>query len=68
MAIGTGENVVMDFGATKQAALFFDHVVPLDGVEGVSGVGSLLQEPEAKVEGPNGTFYFSDPISRMSAL
>lgn len=35
-------NVVIDLGSTKQAALFFDHVIPLDGVEGVSGVGRVL--------------------------
>ncbi len=27
-------NVVVDYGSTKQAALFFDYVIPYDGVEG----------------------------------
>jgi len=27
-------NVVVDLGSTKQAALFFDHVIPFDGVQG----------------------------------
>jgi hypothetical protein len=35
-------NTVVDVGSTKQAALIFDHVIPLDGIEGVSGVGTLL--------------------------
>ncbi len=32
-------HVVLDRGSTKQAALFFDHVIPIDGVEGLSGLG-----------------------------
>lgn len=39
-------NVVVDYAATKLAALFFDHVVPLDGIEGVSGVSRLLEVGE----------------------
>jgi len=38
-------NVVVDLGSTKQSALFFDHVIPLDGVEGMSGIRSVIARP-----------------------
>ncbi|MGI8978652.1 MAG: hypothetical protein ACR2FY_05470 [Pirellulaceae bacterium] len=44
------DNVVVDFGSTKQAALFFDHVVPLDGVEDVSGVATVLTGAKTPVD------------------
>ena len=43
-------NVVVDLGSTKQAAIFFDHLVPLDGVEGVSGVGCILAGSKTPVD------------------
>lgn len=42
MSNSLSSNVVIDYGSTKQAALFFDHVAPLDGVEGVSGISRVL--------------------------
>lgn len=50
MLSSSSANVVVDFGATKHAAIFFDHVVPLDGVEGVSGIGRILTRSEATVD------------------
>jgi hypothetical protein len=43
-------SVVVDFGSTKQAALFFDHVITLDGVEGVSGAPTLLACPDSPID------------------
>jgi len=38
------KNTVFDLGDTKQAAIFFDHVIPLEGVEGFRVID--VEEPD----------------------